>query len=469
MTAWARNATRVAVVLVAAGTLMGAGPARADADPPSLGGYQGTAHADGLHVFYNPEGLLPLGAVLDFGAPNAYATIATGPATFARSSAADPGDLLANPDALLAAGAPGYQPGTVPAYPYRATAGSGVGAPDDESAPGPGLDARAHADGQGSEASATMPAASTPAVATFGSMSSTATTSTDGATVTTHAHSEITDLDVLGVVKIGSVVTDLTATSDGTTTTVSGGTVVSDASIAGTPVEIDTGGVRPKPGTTTTTNALSGVLGRVVNGVHDNLDDVLANAGIDIAVASPRKAGDENDGELTTTGLRIGFELSDRTFPALSDLLDQVPYVPGPPGAPTLGDLIAVAQARHLVALEIGRGQVALSASPGFSFDPGEVNIDTPTPTVSGSGTSFTTPDPVGSSVAPVLEPSPAPTAQPTTTPIGDELPAVPIGAGIGALALLALIAQPFIGDRLGRAATAVLAGDAGPCPWEES
>jgi hypothetical protein len=45
----------------------------------------------------------------------------------------------------------------------------------------------------------------------------------------------------------------------------------------------------------------------------------------------------------------------------------------------------------------------------------------------------------------------------------------VPIGYGIAALALLALIAQPFIGDRLGRAASTILAGDAGSCPWEQT
>ena len=81
------------------------------------------AQADGLHAFYNPSGLLPIGAPGDVGSPDAYATISSGPAAFARASAADPGDLLANPDALLQVGAgSGYKPGTIPAYPYRATA-----------------------------------------------------------------------------------------------------------------------------------------------------------------------------------------------------------------------------------------------------------------------------------------------------------------------------------------------------------
>jgi hypothetical protein len=215
--------------------------------PPKLGGYQGTSQGDGLHAFYNPAGVLPISPPIDAGVPDAYATIASGPATFARASAADPGDLLANPDALLSQGAPPpYKPGTVPAYPYRAKASSGTG-PSDDSSPAPGLDARANADDTGSAATATMPGSSTPAVATFGTMTSTATTTTDGGTVTVHARSEISNLNVLGVLTIGSVVTDLTATSDGSAVALSGGTVVSGAAVLGTPVAIDGNGVQPGP------------------------------------------------------------------------------------------------------------------------------------------------------------------------------------------------------------------------------
>src|SRR5262249_35485386 len=162
--------------------------------------------ADGLHAFYNPSGLLPLAAPVDDGAPDAYVTIASGPATFARASVADPGDLVANPDALLSSGAPGYKPGTVPPYPYRAVANS--------SSPAPGLDARAEANTAGSNATATMPGSSTPAVATFGTMLSNATTATDGSVVTVRSHSVISGVNILGMLTIGAVVTDLTATSD---------------------------------------------------------------------------------------------------------------------------------------------------------------------------------------------------------------------------------------------------------------
>jgi hypothetical protein len=44
----------------------------------------------------------------------------------------------------------------------------------------------------------------------------------------------------------------------------------------------------------------------------------------------------------------------------------------------------------------------------------------------------------------------------------------ISLGEGVGGLALLALLAQPFIGNWLARGSTALLADDgAGTCPWE--
>src|SRR3546814_17449996 len=74
-----------------------------------------------------------------------------------------------------------------------------------------------------------MPNLSAPAVLTAGTLASTATTTFDGSTVTVHARSELSGLDLAGLVKIESVVTDLTATTDGEHTTLSGGTVVTGA------------------------------------------------------------------------------------------------------------------------------------------------------------------------------------------------------------------------------------------------
>ena len=461
----ARALVRGALALVAVATLVGAGPASAqDSGGATLGGFSGIGQADGLHASYNPQGLLPIAAPVDFGAPDAFVTIASGPATFARASAADPGDLLANPGALLANGVPGYQAGTIPAYPYRAVASSGTN-PTAESSPGAGLDARASADGKGSTATATMPASSAPAVATIGTMSATSTTATDGTTVTVHSRSEVTNFDLLGLVTIGSIVTDLTATSDGAKTTLSGGTVVSNGAVLGSPVDIDAGGVHPAPGATTTTNPVSGLLGSIMTPLLGGVNDVLANAGIHITVAAPVQTGTDKAGTLTAGGLRVDFELSDQTFPALKQLLALVPFVPNPiPGAPGVGDVISVAEARHLVSVGVARGVVSLTATSAHPF---VKSATTPIPS-SGSGS--------GAAPASITaHPSTAPAAPslvaaaPAASTGGDATPSIPIGEGVGALALLALLAQPFIGNWLARGSTTLLASDgAGACPWEE-
>jgi len=462
---------RIALALVAAATLLG-GPAAAQDAGPTLGGYSGIAQADGLHALYNPAGLLPIAAPVDFGAPDAYVTIASGPATFARASAADPGDLLANPGALLANGVPGYQAGTVPAYPYRAVASSGTN-PSAESSPGPGLDARATADDTGSSATATMPLSSAPAIASFGTMSATATTTTDGATVTVHARSEISDLNLLGVLTIGSVVTDLSATSDGTTTDTSGGTVVTNGSVLGMPVDIDAGGVKPASSRTastgtTTTNPVSGLLGTVVSsllGADGSLNGVLANAGIHVTVAGPVKTGTPNATTLTAGGLRIDLELSPQTFPALKTLLDAVPFIPNPiPGTPGVGDVISVAEARHLVTVGAARGVVSLTATASQPFaGPATSNASGTAGRATNTAPHSPPSRPALSTAAPSLV-----AAAPAASDRVREATPISIGEGVGALALLALLAQPFIGNWLARGSASLLAADgAGTCPFE--
>jgi hypothetical protein len=450
-----RTAWRAGLGLLAAATLLGAGPgarpADAQAPPPArtLVGIQGSAAATVLRAMYNPEGLLPLGTILELGIPDALATISSGPATFARAAAADPGDLLANPDALLQAS--GQAPGTLPAWPFRVSASSGVGAPTAELSPAPGIDTRVSADAAGSSALATMPAFRAPAVLTAGSAASTATTSTDGATVTVRARSELTGLDLLGLLRIESVVTELTAVTDGTTTTTSGGTVVTGATLAGQPVTIDSEGI---------SSAQPGVA---------LLNDVLETLGIRVTAASPPTGGEVVAGQLTSAGLRIDFEASQETFPVIGDVLDGLPpFPPLAPGAPSVDDVLAAARARHLVSLGIGGASVSLSA-----------RTPAPRPAPAAPGAPVAAPSaPTPAPPSEALRPSAvaAPPAPPTlaaaapiaTAPAPVSAPVNGLAQGIGALAVLALLVQPFVGDKLAKAAA--LLTDDGPadsCPRE--
>jgi hypothetical protein len=426
------------------------GVARAqEADVPELAGFQGRAASSGLYAYYTPEGATPISPLLELGAPDALATIASGPATFARAAALDPGDILANPDAVFTLASPDYPQGTVPAYPYRVSATSGFGAPTAEASPAPGLGARVEATPEGSTARATMPRADGPAVATVGSMSSLATTRADDTKVEVHVRTVVSDVDLLGILKIDSVVTDLTATSEGVATKLAGGTKVTGATVMDEPVEIGADGIR---------------------GGNRSLNELLTAAGIHVTAAGPVEQQGGTSGQLASTGLRIELELSERTLPAIATLADLVPPVPElAPGAPTVEDVVAAARARHIVRLELARGVVTLSTGAAEGVDDllADVPLDPPLtdaladvgPLASGDlGT-------LGGIGAPLRPGGGASPAAPVAT---TRAPNVPLGAGVGALVLVAFLVQPILGARLAALAGTVLAAGGPSCPLEE-
>ncbi len=111
------------------------------------------------------------------------------------------------------------------------------------------------------------------------------------------------------------------------------------------------------------------------------------------------------------------------------------------------------------MSVEVARGTVSLAARPGFEAGLPE------TPFL--PDTSFDVP-----SISPTFDlpgtVAPAPVGPGGQRPVGTDVP-IPEGAGIGSLVLLALLAVPFIGDRLGALAFAVLTADhTDPCDWEE-
>lgn len=437
---------RLALGLVAAATILGGPSAPAakaqETGGSSLAGIQGKAQASGVAAAYRPENLLPIASPIDLSSPDALATIASGPSTFARASVADPGDLLANPDALLSLFSADYPQGTVPPYPFRVSASSGVGQPTAESNPAPGLNARVNADQKGSSAQATMPSLGAPAIATAGSITSSATTSTDGSKVTVHARTQVNNFNLLNTFTFESLVTDVTATSDGVKTDVAGTTTISGAVLAGTPVTVDSAGVQ---------------------GAGKSLNDQLKAVGISISLTGPVEQGGDTAGQVTAAGLHIVLD-SAPASPVIDPLTGLVP----PNDLPLVEDLLQAARTRHLMYIDVGRGQASLvtrgtpiaqSVDTGLGSDlqlaPAEVGA---------LGL-------VGGTDLPSIEPAPVSTGSgPAPAPLRSE-PAstTTLAGGIGALAVLALLAQPFLGKALATFATTTLApGAAGSCPREE-
>jgi hypothetical protein len=234
-----------------------------------------------------------------------------------------------------------------------------------------------------------------------------------------------------------------------------GGTTLTGATVQGQPVTIDGEGIHQGDGTSPP----------AAGDAVDPLNQALEAAGFHVTLAGPVEDGGTTAGQLTSGGLRIDLVLSTTTVPGVSDVLGSLPPVPGLiPGAPTSDDLVVAATARHVTRLEVGRGAVTLSARPR----PAPISVARPTlaPT---AGMTPTAPPSLGN-LAPIAAPAmSAPSAAPSTvatTPTA-ALPEVPLGAGLGALAILALLAQPLAGVRMARMANTVLAAGPTSCPRE--
>lgn len=473
------NVLRIALALAAGSALLQAGPTAAQSAGPPLSGIQGRAAASGIRALYEPEGLLPVSPLVEIGAPDALATIASGPATFARASVLDPGDIIANPAAILSQLDPNFPTDLLLPYPYRVTASSGLGVPTAESNPAPGLHARVEVTPTGSNARASMPAAIAPAVVTFGTVSSTATTHTDGPTATVTARTEVSDFNLLGILRIQSIVSEATATSDGTGTEVSGGTTIVGATVLGQPVTIDATGVHAGPGPSGPQSPSllgpggllgpDGLLGGLLGG-DQGLFGALAALGIEVTVAGPAVLEGGSSGQVTAGGLVVSFDLSEQDLPLLGQLLDALPPLDAPiPGLPGPEDLIAIVRARHLGSIEVARASVSLTTRPAIVVPP----LEPQAPVASTPGGGAVAPPPftgapggtVGATPAPIVG---APTGGSAPTPVQrEESSTTGLAPGIGAAAALALLLQPVFGRWLAGAATGIL-GAADVCPRED-
>jgi hypothetical protein len=308
-------------------------------------------------------------------------------------------------------------------------------------------------------------------------MSALATTTMgpDSSSVTTHAVSKVSHFDLLGMVTVDSIVTDLTSTSTGGPVKLSGGTVVSGAAFMGQPVTIDATGVHAAKGSPlASAGALNAVVAAVTGSLTGTLNDALVKAGIRITVLGPVKTSGGDTGQLGSEGLRIDLAVNQQTFPAMKTLFDKLaPLAHNPiPGAPGPEDVINVLEANHLVALEVGRGVVSLQATSA-----------TPETDVAAESAA-TGDDAVSSAASPAVDLGQVATPQSDVAAAGTSpaslggSPAVAgatrpasasLSAGIGIVALLALLLQPLLGDRLARMADTVLAPDGGDvCPVKE-
>lgn len=441
-----------------------------------LVGLQGESRASGIYAYYNLGGVLPIASPVDSSAPDALTTISAGPSTFARAGVYDPGDLLASPDTLAQLGGfPGYEPGTIPKYPYRIEATSGFGDSEVDSNPAPGLRGRVEAQPDHSFAQAAAGESRAPGLVGFGGVTTTTTTETDGNTVTVTARTEVSDFDLLGLLTIDSIVSEVQAVSDGADTVVSGGTEVGTAMLAGEEVTIDEDGIQPEA-----SDDEGGQLGGALKSLSGDASELLTEAGITVTAGGVVEQDGGDIAQLAATGLQIELDITGDSAPVIGELfslLDAVPINTEVPGAPAqIADALEIPRSRNISLLEIGRASVSLAATS--APPPPEFTVP---PTDTGTGTATPTPTPSTGSTGGTTGTSPAPTTSPTTSGTGNEVvapepiatePLAAFRGGLGALAVLLLLAQPLFGWALARMSRRILTpamGVGGVCPREAS
>ncbi len=292
-----------------------------------------------------------------------------------------------------------------------------------------------------------------------------------------------TDVVVLGgVLTIDSVVTDLVAVHDGETGATSGGTTATGVRFLGLAASLTDEGlvlaeappvVGPGaplgdlldplvPGLNDALGPLQAALQDVLDQAVPQLDELLATAGIDIALVTPEE-GIATTGAATrlSSGLSITLSYEGREQDALVELLAAIPDELKPNLGPIPNPVSFLAE-NHIVGLSIAPAAVSSLAGPPFP----DFVVDVPdlappagTPSFGDVGSGGVAPD--------FATPTPAlPTPSGSGSGIAAESAASVLSGAVPALmVVLALFAAPLFGLGSSRLADNVLAPAGVPCP----
>jgi hypothetical protein len=363
-----------ALLLVAGGSgllaaAFWAGPAGADS---TLGGFTVTGLAEAVTAQYEqPNFPLPATPSLEFDEGYASTTDNFGPSGSATASSLYPGQVVANAGPELALLVPGAPLPPAPVWPIQATS-EYPQAPNSGSTDQPGVNMDASSTTNGNTASATLgddaatagadgadptqqapsssgnPLAGTSAIIGVGSMS--ATSSSLAPSTSANAQASATDSGIAilaGFIKIGSVTSTATATSDGTTGKVTGSTEVQNMDVAGEAVTVDANGIAAAGQSAPSPLPIS------------KLNAELTQLGITLSVTNATDKVSGPSASRTLDGLKISIDLKtlDSPLNAVSGLL---------PASLTSQLPVALPNDQQLT-LDLATVQVNSTASPSFA------------------------------------------------------------------------------------------------------
>jgi hypothetical protein len=363
-----------AVLLVAGGSgllaaAFSAAPAGADS---TLGGFTVTSLAEAVTAQYEqPNFPLPATPSLEFDEGYASTSDNFGPSGSATASSLYPGQVVANAGPELALLVPGAPLPPAPVWPVQATS-EYPQAPNSGSTDQPGVNMDATSSTNGNTASATLgddaatagsngadptlqapsgsgnPLAGSSVIVGVGNMS--ATSSSLAPSTSANAQASATDAGISllgGFITIGSVTSTATATSDGTTGKVTGTTQVQNMDIAGEQVSVDANGISAAGQSTPLAIPIS------------TLNSDLSQLGISLSLTNPTDTVNGPSAARTLDGLKISIDLKTLDSPVnmLSGLL---------PASLTSQLPVALPNDQQFT-LDFATLQVSSTASPAFA------------------------------------------------------------------------------------------------------
>lgn len=482
---WPDRRRRHLAVLALSAALLGVGatgPVRAQEAPATgetlFGTYQLEARGVGVQTRYEVVGILPGGSpVLDIGVPETAARFASGPSGYGLAGLAYPGPLLADLGPLAAQSGFGSED-SIPPWPVKAEAFFPTGPTEADESQGPAVQ-RVVTSELGVLAQGVFPAIEAPPVVNVGSVSAATRTAIEDGAAVSRTRVALGDVSILGgLITIDSLVTDLVAAHNGGAGSTNGGTVASGVKLLGLAASLTGEGLTLETAPTGPSDPTGGALGPLVGPLEDltapvqdllvgvldqavpQVNDLLAEAGLSISIASPVEEQTASGAAVRhSSGLSIGFSYAGKEQAALAELLNSIP----PDLTPPLGPIpfpTAFLVENHIGGLSIGPGSVSALATPpfpAFEIPPIDPAVTSPTggavPDLGSPG--FSTPP------APLPAPEPGGLVPGPTEPIASTFArAIP-----ALLIALLILATPLLGVGSSRLADNVLAPVAAGCP----
>jgi hypothetical protein len=351
-----------------AAAALSVGPAGADS---TLGGFTVAGLAEAVTAQYEqPNFPLPATPSLEFDEGYASTTDNFGPSGTATASSLYPGQVVANAGPELALLVPGAPLPPAPVWPVQATS-EYPQAPNSGSTDQPGVNMDATSTTNGNTATATLgddastagsngadptqqatsgsgnPLAGSSLIVGIGNMSATSSSQAPAASANSQASATDAGISILGgFITIGSVTSTATATSDGTTGKVTGSTQVQNMDIAGEQVSVDANGISAAGQSTPLAVPISTI----------NAD--LSQLGISISLTNPTDTVTGASAARTLDGLKISIDLKtlDSPLNMVAGLL---------PASLTSQLPVALPNDQQLT-LDLATLQVSSTASPSF-------------------------------------------------------------------------------------------------------